>query len=611
MPTNKRHIRLQRLLVAALLLVLLPAVAVQAWLSYRTASRSSVEFQEQLASEVSARVFDKVLQFFEVPNLVVRYNAEQFRAGSLNTAKPHEMQTNFLLQLGPQPLLTFVSMGNANGEYYAASRPPLADDRALRLLQATVSEQRVMSLYRVNAGNQRGPLMSRGNSHFDARTRPWFKAALGYNSARWYPAYRYAIADPNGAYDALGIGMAAPLYDGTGNFVGVVTADVALVQLSSLLASITKDLGGTAFLFDEGGDLLATSTLEQVYELKGEETVRIKAINSPNSLIRTASKVIGEKNEPRGRTVRTVNGESYLLDWWQYPLPDGPTITIANMLPQSRFDAPSRSLFVNVLLLSTTLLLVSLVLSIFVSKWVARPLVELGDWATRLGQGEWPQAQHRASPISEVESLSNALLVMADNVKYHTDNLEKEVAARTAELELANSELAKRSNTDGLTGVANRRHFDETLAQEVARARRLKEPVALIMLDVDHFKKFNDRYGHLAGDSCLIRVAGVIDASVRRPGDLTARYGGEEFAIVAASCDGEDALTLAETLRGRIEQLAITHTASPAGVVTASLGVAVLVPDDSNGAARLIAMADKALYRAKGNGRNHVELANT
>ena len=611
MPTNKRHIRLQRLLVAALLLVLLPAVAVQAWLSYRTASRSSVEFQEQLASEVSARVFDKVLQFFEVPNLVVRYNAEQFRAGSLNTAKPHEMQTNFLLQLGPQPLLTFVSMGNANGEYYAASRPPLADDRALRLLQATVSEQRVMSLYRVNAGNQRGPLMSRGNSHFDARTRPWFKAALGYNSARWYPAYRYAIADPNGAYDALGIGMAAPLYDGTGNFVGVVTADVALVQLSSLLASITKDLGGTAFLFDEGGDLLATSTLEQVYELKGEETVRIKTINSPNSLIRTASKVIGEKNEPRGRTVRTVNGESYLLDWWQYPLPDGPTITIANMLPQSRFDAPSRSLFVNVLLLSTTLLLVSLVLSIFVSKWVARPLVELGDWATRLGQGEWPQAQHRASPISEVESLSNALLVMADNVKYHTDNLEKEVAARTAELQLANSELAKRSNTDGLTGVANRRHFDETLAQEVARARRLKEPVALIMLDVDHFKKFNDRYGHLAGDSCLIGVAGVIDASVRRPGDLTARYGGEEFAIVAASCDGEDALTLAETLRGRIEQLAITHAASPAGVVTASLGVAVLVPDDSNGAARLIAMADKALYRAKGNGRNHVELANT
>lgn len=175
---------------------------------------------------------------------------------------------------------------------------------------------------------------------------------------------------------------------------------------------------------------------------------------------------------------------------------------------------------------------------------VARPLVELGEWATRLGHGEWQETQHRTSPISEVESLSNAMLFMADSVKYHTDNLEKEVAARTAELELANSELAKRSNTDGLTGVANRRHFDETLAQEVARARRLKEPVALIMLDVDHFKDFNDRYGHPAGDSCLIRAARCDRRQVRRPGDLTARYGGEEFAIVAASCDGEDALTL-------------------------------------------------------------------
>ena len=134
------------------------------------------------------------------------------------------------------------------------------------------------------------------------------------------------------------------------------------------------------------------------------------------------------------------------------------------MLPQSRFDAPSRSLLVNVLLLSTTILLVSLILTIFVSKWVARPLVKLGEWVTRLGHGEWQEAQHRASPISEVDSLSNALLFMADSVKYHTDNLEKEVAARTAELELANIELAKRSNTDGLTGVANRRHFDEFLA---------------------------------------------------------------------------------------------------------------------------------------------------
>lgn len=611
MPTKIYRIALQKLLVIALLLVVLPTVVIQAWLIYRTAHGSSVKFQEQVAGEVSARVFDKVLQFFDVPNRMVRYNVEQFRAGLLNTKKPEEMQTHFLLQLVPQPLLTFVSIGTANGEYYAASRPPQGSDRGLRLLQATEAGLRIMSLYNVNANNQRGSIISQGNLHFDARTRPWFKAAQGYKQPRWYPAYRYAIADPNGAYDALGIGMAAPLYDSTGDFVGVVTADVALVQLSNLLASITKDLGGTAFLFDEGGDLLATSTLEPIYQLADNKTVRVKAVASPNALIRDASTVMAGSAEPRGRTVRVIDGESYLLDWRQYPLPDGPTITIANMLPQSQFDTPARNLLFNVLLLATCILLVSVFLTIIVSRWIARPLIELGEWATRLGRGEWQETQHRASPISEVESLSNSLRFMADSVKYHTDNLEREVATRTAELELANIELARRSNTDGLTGIANRRHFDEILEQEVARARRHAEPVALIMLDVDYFKQFNDQYGHLAGDRCLIEVAAILEANMRRPGDLAARFGGEEFAIIVARTDMKQALALAELLRRKIEGLAIAHAATPHGWVTASLGVAIVVPDKNNGATELIAMADMALYRAKKKGRNRVEPSGT
>lgn len=606
--SGKRRIKLQRLLVAALLLVLLPAVAVQAWFSYRTARESAAKFQEQLASEVSARVFDKVLQFFEVPRLVVRYNVEQFRAGVLDVGRPVEMQTNFLLQLGQQPMLTFLSVGTAKGEYFAASRPPVGEEREkLRLLQATEADGRVMSMYRVEAGKRRGPLISRGNANFDARERPWFKAALERNAVGWYPVYQYRIDDAAGYYDAMGIGMAAPLHDEEGAFAGVLTADVALVQLSTLLANITRELGGKAFLFDEGGYLLATSMLERIYERKGDATVRVKAIDSQNPVIRSASKVIGEMAKSRGRTLRTVNGESYLLDWWQYPLPDGPTITIANMLPQSQFDEPLRSLPLNVLLISAALFLACVVLSVFVSRWVAWPLVELGDRATRLGHHEWDNADRVPSPIEEVESLSSALHLMADSVRDHADNLKKEVAARTAELELANAELAKRSNTDGLTGVANRRHFDEVLAREVARARRLKEPVALLMLDVDHFKNYNDHYGHLAGDHCLIRLANELRGNTRRPSDLVARYGGEEFAIIAAHSDAREAVVLAEILRRKIEQMAITHAASSTGVVTASFGVAVLVPDERHGAAQLIAMADKALYRAKENGRNRVE----
>lgn len=607
---NKRHIKLQRLLVAALLLVLLPAVVLQAWFSYRTAREAAVRFQEQLASEVSARVFDKALQFFETPPRVVRYNVEQFRMGVLDIAKPEEMQTNFLLQLGQQPMLTFVSVGTDKGDFFAASRPPVGEEREKpRLLQATAAEGRTMALYRVDAGNRRGALVSLGNSYFDARTRPWFRAALANDQAGWYPVYQYQIADPASYYDAMGIGMAAQLYNSADEFVGVVMVDVALVQLSALLADTTKDLEGTAFLFDEGGHLLATSTLEQIYErAEGGMTIRVKAVDSQNPIIRSASDAIGKAAEPRGRTLRTVDGERYLLDWWQFPLPDGPTITIANVLSQSRFDAPSRGLLVNVLLFSAAIFVVGVILSLFVSKWVARPLVELGEWATRLGNREWENANQPTSPITEVESLSAALRFMGDRIKYHTDNLEKEVAARTAELELVNAELTKRSNTDGLTGVANRRHFDEVLAREVARARRLKQPLALIMLDVDQFKKYNDHYGHLAGDHCLIQLANELKGAMRRPSDLVARYGGEEFAIIAAHSDAHEALALAEILRRKIEQLEIAYATSATGVVTASFGVAVLVPDERNGAAQLIAMADKALYRAKENGRNRVEL---
>lgn len=604
-----RRVTLQRLVALAVLLVLVPVVLVQAGFSYRTAQESSARFQEQLASGVSAQVFDKVLEFFLVPSRVVHFNAEQFRAGALNAADLADVQRNFLLQLGQQPLLTFVSMGNARGEYYAASRPPRGGDQALRLLEATEAGGRRMALYRVDAGHVRGALVAHGNTHFDARERPWFRAAVGFNSPRWYPAYRYAINDPDAAFDALGIGMSAPLYDRGGSFVGVVTADVALLQLSQLLADITRDLGGTAFLYDDGGHLLATSTAERLYELKGDKDVRTKAVDSGNALIREASRVIAASHQPEGRTVRQVGGQSYLLDWRQHALPDGPVITIANMLPQSQFDAPARGLAVNLLLFSTGLLLLGLVLSFVVGRWLARPLVALGEWAAGLGRGDWQQQRPAASPIKEVEALSGALQGMADNLKYHADHLQQEVAARTAELERANTELARLSNTDGLTGLANRRYFDDILAQELARARRHGHPLALVMVDVDDFKPYNDHYGHLAGDHCLVQVAAVLKAHVQRPSDLAARYGGEEFAVIAAHCDLEAALALAEILRARIAGLGLPHAASPRGHVSVSLGVAVMQAEegeDGGDARELIRRADKALYLAKRQGRDRV-----
>lgn len=160
---------------------------------------------------------------------------------------------------------------------------------------------------------------------------------------------------------------------------------------------------------------------------------------------------------------------------------------------------------------------------------------------------------------------------------------------------------------DGLTGVPNRRYFDEQLDRETRRSRREGKPLSLIMLDIDHFKSFNDHYGHGAGDRCLQKVAETLALTLNRPGDTLYRYGGEEFVALLPCTDATGALEVGETLRNAIEALALPHARSATGpVVTVSLGAATLDPAGEPEAdpESLLAGADAALYRAKNHGRN-------
>jgi diguanylate cyclase (GGDEF)-like protein len=167
--------------------------------------------------------------------------------------------------------------------------------------------------------------------------------------------------------------------------------------------------------------------------------------------------------------------------------------------------------------------------------------------------------------------------------------------------------LHRISTQDGLTGVANRRHFDETLAIEWRRAARSRAPLSLLMLDIDYFKPFNDTAGHQAGDECLRHVAQVLRESVQRAGDMVARYGGEEFAVLLPETGADQALQIATRLRERVEAVALPHPSSPLGYVTVSIGVTSIVPPrDGSGSGDFVRVADAALYDAKRQGRNRV-----
>ncbi len=252
-------------------------------------------------------------------------------------------------------------------------------------------------------------------------------------------------------------------------------------------------------------------------------------------------------------------------------------------------------------------MLLTLLASIALVRKMVRPIKALQNGAALIGSGV---LDHRISVKTgdELEELADSFNRMAMRLQESYATLEQKVEGRTRELAELNSKLAALSRTDALTNIANRRRFDEVLAIEWSRAERIQQPLALAMLDIDWFKIYNDQYGHQAGDECLRRVATILTASVCRTGDLVARYGGEEFVFIAPATSAEHAMVMAHKVRENLEALGIPHAASRFGCVTASIGIAAMIPGEGDTAEMLLKAADDAMYRAKTQGKNQVVL---
>ena len=206
-------------------------------------------------------------------------------------------------------------------------------------------------------------------------------------------------------------------------------------------------------------------------------------------------------------------------------------------------------------------------------------------------------------PISEV------VLRAKVNAMRRLVEMQRALVEVTQELNVANKELQRLSTTDGLTGLANRRFFDELLVREWRRCERMRKPMAVIMLDVDHFKKYNDTYGHQGGDDCLKAVAAQVARAAPRASDLAARYGGEEFVLILGETTTDGAKWVANNIRQHVADLNMPHKASSFGRVSVSCGVASILPIEGMSADVLLKTADEALYKAKEQGRDRVVCA--
>lgn len=242
---------------------------------------------------------------------------------------------------------------------------------------------------------------------------------------------------------------------------------------------------------------------------------------------------------------------------------------------------------------------VLVILNLMMQAVVLRPLQRLTDHAVKL------QAEGDYSLRLDLDR-KDEIGVLAKSL----DSLVQTINDRTVELQRANEQLTQLSLNDALTGIANRRMFDAYLKQEWRRAMREQTPLSVMLADVDHFKSYNDTYGHQQGDMCLIGVAAVMQLHMQRPADLLARYGGEEFAVILPGTDAEGARHMAEVLGQAVRDLRIDHCGSDAApYVTLSIGVVTTIPspeEGDGGMDMLLEQADQALYQAKKAGRNRV-----
>jgi diguanylate cyclase (GGDEF)-like protein len=370
-----------------------------------------------------------------------------------------------------------------------------------------------------------------------------------------------------------------PVISEDGSPKGVVLAVINLQWIGDLAATAAQHSGASVLMLDGGGTVIAGSADEQNFVGK-----RFAGHELTEAML---------KEDEGSITTKGFDGVSRIFAYVRVPWTQARlAVGLDESAVHSGIDHEIDFAYLQLVVVG---LFVLIVVWFGGEQLVVRPIRSLVRTATRFGRGDLHVRAAQEPWVAEFAPLAAAL-----------DDMAAKLAMREEELRIANEHLEELASLDGLTGLANRRAFDRQIDHDWQRAREHREPVALMMIDIDHFKLFNDRYGHVAGDTCLRAVGETLSLVTLGEAVLVARYGGEEFALLLPGLDIERASTLADDARRAIEDLCINHSESPCGYVTVSIGVESIVPDRYQEPAALIEAADIALYEAKRRGRNAV-----
>lgn len=485
-------------------------------------------------------------------------------------------------------------IGLENGEFYGARRNL---DNTFNIVRNNQRTNGNSEYYEINNYGE-GTKLVQVFKKFDPRVRPWYLGALRKGDITFSTIYsHFVFKEPT-------ITASMPIYKNE-KLIGVVGVDFLLTWLGKILRELPIGEHGEVFILDENERLVATTVNEEIFKVENGLSENINASESKNFLTKSAVSSLKNKSGKKYQEIK-INNKNYLLakekisfyniDW-----------DIFIVILTDDFLGESKIIFLQTLMSVSIVSLLFMMIMLIVIKHIVNPILKLNEGAKSLASGVYEEVP-LITDKNELYELTKNFNLMGNKLTNLLEHLSQEVKLRTMELEEKNEILNRLSYIDELMQIPNRRKFDEYGSEVLDLVSRNGRSVGIMMMDIDDFKKYNDTYGHISGDSCLKKIGEVLKECVQRKTDLIARYGGEEIAVIIQETSLENILVIAEKIRISIENLNIEHKNSRFGKVTISIGIVYGEIKASQNLDDVVQLADEMLYKAKKNGKNRYEL---
>ena len=545
-----------------------------------------VELHQSIKKELF-NVLDK--QLSEAVN-VNKLNAELAEKEIINLNLPLKLGQYFLEQAKANTNIDFAYYANEAGGITSSG----LSEGDPRLSYTPDMKQGPFLVHTIDeSGNL---VLLRTVEDFDTTSRSWYAEANQKDEVFWTDVY-------GGAQDpVLAITTSYAYFDKSGNKIGVFGTDILLDEITNYFKTLPVSENTRIYLFESDGNLIVDTHAENPFLIEDGIQIRKTPFNSNDSFFNLIFENI---QSDEWFNIEKIENAQYYMGVYKYPINDEKSWYLGIVMPESDY-VTSLILLSDNLKETFVFSLIILIITLFIFvRWINKPLGQIAKEITVLSKGNLGQqiSIERTDAIGKLvrsfNDMSTTLSTMVQTINLKNDelanlnrSLELKVKERTIELE-------RMASTDQLTGLINRRELLRLIEREMTVFKRYKNDLTIAMIDIDHFKKINDTYGHLEGDNVLIQVAQTLSETMREA-DLVGRYGGEEFLIVMPFTSSEDAHVIIERCRSNVEDLIIGDFKIK---VTISAGISAIVNDDAEAT---IALADENLYKAKMAGRNRI-----